>query len=176
MANDDLRISSATVASALGASARIPGIKGIVNNAFLGSAFVKVGEWTPTISFNGGTTGITYDTTQRGHYFLIAQEWCLFDWEFILTNKGSDTGTLRLDLPFTAYSGANLGGAFTTYLTAGVGITTVPVGRAISNQAYMQFVDQSGGSISAALDDGHISNTTNWRGVGSYRTNLGGLG
>lgn len=60
-----------------------------------------VGVWTPTLNIGGSTAGITYDTTRQGHYVVHGRlVYCAFD--FILTSKGSNTGSITLTgLPFT---------------------------------------------------------------------------
>ena len=64
------------------------------------SNYVGTTSWTPTVSFNGGTTGITYGS-QHGKYSRIGNI-CFFTALIVLTSKGSSTGNLRLDLPMTA--------------------------------------------------------------------------
>lgn len=58
------------------------------------------GTWTPTISFGGGTTGITY-SSQVGTYTRIGR-FIFTTVLIVLTNKGSSTGALLINaLPFT---------------------------------------------------------------------------
>lgn len=80
------------------------------------------GTWTPGISFNGGTTGITY-SVQNGQYIKIGQFVSAFFSDIRLTSKGSDTGTARVTgLPFT-----QAGGGFGTckYYTGLSSISTI---------------------------------------------------
>jgi hypothetical protein len=59
------------------------------------------GTWTPTITFGGGSTGITYNTTYTGAtYTKIGNRVCLSGY-VILTNKGSSAGRASVsNLPF----------------------------------------------------------------------------
>jgi hypothetical protein len=61
--------------------------------------------WTPGLSFNNGTTGITYGT-QSATYALMGKR-VYFEWNVVLTSKGSSTGVVRVTgLPFSP-SGSN---------------------------------------------------------------------
>ena len=65
------------------------------------------GTWTPKLTFNGGTTGITY-TTQVGYYRKIGSLVLLWYW-IVLSSKGSSTGTAFIeDLPFNAASNGGM--------------------------------------------------------------------
>lgn len=56
-------------------------------------------SWTPTISFAGSTTGITY-TSQIGWYWKLGGLTFIF-FDIVLSNKGSASGNVRLNLPLT---------------------------------------------------------------------------
>lgn len=57
------------------------------------------GTWTPTLSFGGGSTGITY-LTRIGSYIKIGRL-VFIDFEIDLTSKGSSTGSALISgLPF----------------------------------------------------------------------------
>ena len=59
------------------------------------------GTWTPTIDIGGLTTGITY-SQQKGVYTKVGDVVTVGCW-ILLSNKGSATGTVRIDgLPFAA--------------------------------------------------------------------------
>lgn len=60
-------------------------------------------SYTPVLSFNGGTTGITY-TTRNGEYMRIGNL-VLFNLSILLSNKGSSVGDAQITLPFTNISG-----------------------------------------------------------------------
>ena len=74
------------------------------------------GTWTPTITFNGASVGVTYSSYRGGTYSKIGNR--VFVTGIVeLSNKGSSTGPARIGgLPFTnasgndRYLGANIGG------------------------------------------------------------------
>jgi len=69
------------------------------------NAYVE-GTWTPSITFGGGSTGITY-TTQAGYYTRIGRM-VAAQFQILLSNKGSSTGTaLIAGLPITAGTATN---------------------------------------------------------------------
>jgi hypothetical protein len=60
------------------------------------------GTWTPTPTFGGGSTGITYATAPVGYYTKVGRM-VHIQFGFQLTNKGSSTGNFQVGgLPFTA--------------------------------------------------------------------------
>jgi hypothetical protein len=70
------------------------------------------GTWTPTISFGGASTGITY-AYQAARYIKIGRQVTVFAY-VALTSKGSATGASLLNgLPFVTSAATNLysGGA-----------------------------------------------------------------
>jgi len=79
------------------------------------------GTWTPTVTFGGGSTGITY-SLQTGSYTKIGNiVRCSFDVR--LSSKGSSTGNAKISLPFVS-NGA--GGGSIIYFTGNVSVTTLP--------------------------------------------------
>lgn len=57
------------------------------------------GEWLPSLTFNGASTGITY-LSRAGTYTKIGRS-VTAHFRFVLTSKGSATGVARVfDLPF----------------------------------------------------------------------------
>lgn len=75
------------------------------------------GTWTPTLTFGGGSTGITY-SEQSGKYLKIGQL-VFVKSRITLTSKGSSTGqALVTGLPFTA---ENFGGCVMHYYANMVG-------------------------------------------------------
>jgi hypothetical protein len=58
------------------------------------------GTWTPTVTFGGGSTGVTY-STQQGSYTRIGNR-VVAQCNIALSSKGTSTGTLLVNgLPFT---------------------------------------------------------------------------
>jgi len=129
------------------------------------------GTWTPTISFDAGTTGITYNTgstdaiyTRIGNYV-----WC--DFVVQLTSKGSDTGQMRLaGLPFTSSdysSGTSLDYVGSNLLFTNVsGTDNGAYCSVLGNTTTGYFYDSSQG---ATIIDTNITDTTMIRGGVRYR-------
>ena len=64
-------------------------------------AFYETGTWTPTVSFGGGSTGVTF-STQEGYYTKVGNQVTVHG-RMTLASKGSDLGTFRIEgLPFTS--------------------------------------------------------------------------
>jgi len=81
------------------------------------------GTWTPTLTFGGGSTGITY-TAQVGTYTRIGRM-VLAQFNVALSNKGSSTGTASITgLPYTSITTTSSG----TYIPCGNQNITYPVG------------------------------------------------
>jgi hypothetical protein len=66
------------------------------------------GTWTPTITFDGASAGITYNTTFTGATYTKIGNRVFVSGYLLLTNKGSSTGAAAIaNLPFTSVSGNN---------------------------------------------------------------------
>lgn len=88
-----------TTASASGAGISFPATQSASSDANTLDDYEE-GSWTPTLTFAGGTTGITYSFS-GGSYTKIGNQVTLTG-RFALTNKGSSTGSARITgLPFT---------------------------------------------------------------------------
>jgi hypothetical protein len=67
-------------------------------------------SYTPTLSFGGGNTGITY-SIQSGRYKVLGGGLCVVEVQLNLSSKGSSTGTAKLEgLPFTINTGRAVSG------------------------------------------------------------------
>jgi len=118
------------------------------------------GDWTPGLSFGGGTTGITYQTTYtKGRYTKIGN--IVIVSAFLqLTSKGSSTGdTLLTGLPFTVLN------AFGGYATVSLwfdGITFANQfqGRTALNTttAYLEETTEAG--TATALTNANFADTS----------------
>lgn len=63
-------------------------------------SLVTTGTWTPTLTFGGSSTGITY-STQFGAYVKVGKM-CFITWHIVLTSKGAQTGAASIStLPAT---------------------------------------------------------------------------
>ena len=82
------------------------------------------GTWTPTVTFGGGSTGLTLDAgASVGRYVKIGRS-VTINVRILFTNKGSSTGAAVIGgLPFTS------GGSFAPcghFLNGGITFTGVP--------------------------------------------------
>jgi hypothetical protein len=75
------------------------------------------GTWTMGVSFGGGTTGITYNSSYvTGSYTKVGNR-VFISGVLVLTSKGSSTGSALLTgLPFTSSSSASAASAFSQVL------------------------------------------------------------
>jgi hypothetical protein len=117
-------------------------------------------SFTPTISFGGGATGVTY-SVQYGRYRVIQGEIRL-EVQINLTSKGTSTGTARLEgLPFTASASravAGMGGTVGLYSNM-ASLTSVPVisvNSSTTNATFSRFTSTD----SVGLTDANFTNTT----------------
>jgi hypothetical protein len=121
-----------------------------------------VATFTPTISFAGGTTGITY-TSQSCSYSRIGNI-CFFQLAIVLSNKGSSTGNLQVNLPLTpaAATRCNVLASVVTY-------TGESMQGQISTAGYFTigFSDNAGGAFTT-MTNTHCANTTSIRAFGFY--------
>jgi len=75
------------------------------------------GTWTPSISFDGGTTGITYYTTYNKGWYTKVGNVVTVEMSLVLSSKGTSTGQLRVNMPFVSTSGtASVGASVGTHL------------------------------------------------------------
>lgn len=117
------------------------------------------GTWTPTMTFNGSSTGVTY-SVQSGAYRKIGSI-VFITGRITLSNNGSGVGAaLITGLPFTTATDANfvLGGVSIVFWNAMSGIVGTPTGlfgtAATSISLYM-----SGAGTAAAMTDTNVPNT-----------------
>ena len=128
----------------------------------------ETGTWTPSITFGGGSTGITY-TTQEGFYTRIGDTVWVSAY-VLLSSKGSDTGTALVNgLPFTASNSA----ASSQSLTVGNAANAASLTSAITayvtdNGTTINLVDW-GATGSAVLDDTNFAATTALSITGTYQ-------
>jgi hypothetical protein len=121
------------------------------------------GTWTPTLTFSGGTTGITYDSVRVGTYVKFGRLVWL-NCRVALTNKGSSTGTARVTgLPYTA-SGGTTGNEIIVGNLWWVNYSNpsnymVNIRMDATNNGYMEFMSYSTTS-EVAVTNGYFGNTT----------------
>jgi hypothetical protein len=130
------------------------------------NAYVE-GNFTPVVTFGGGSTGITY-TAQSGVYTRVGR---LVHVEIVilLSSKGSSTGAAVITgLPLTVAQSTAAAGIQASALTAGVGDTYL---MAVFNGAATTITLQDiAAGLAASITDVDFTNTTLLRIGGVYRT------
>ena len=128
----------------------------------------ETGTWAPSITFGGGSTGITY-TTQEGHYTRYGN-WVSVHAYILLSAKGSDTGTaLIAGLPFTAINTAASSHSLSIgNMANAANLTSAVTAYATDNGTTINLVDW-GATGSAVLDDTNFGATTAISVTGTYQ-------
>jgi hypothetical protein len=133
-------------------------------NVVTTATFVAKTSWTPTVSFGGGSTGITY-TVQSGIYQQIGNI-VFFSLDITLNSKGSSTGQMAIGGWPVAQSGtagshflASWGGstAVGTYFWGALAASSMPIWQIVGTTQQI-----------AALNDTNISNGQEFRMSGIY--------
>lgn len=127
----------------------------ILMNSSQGSNILN---WTPVLTFGGGSTGIAY-STQTGTAYKIGR-FVFFTYFIVLTNKGSSTGQAVISgLPFpcsAGWQGDNGGPVFSSNLTyTGQVMMAFTLGTST-----MFFLNSATGAAFTTLSDTAFSNTT----------------
>jgi hypothetical protein len=127
------------------------------------------GTFTPTLTFGGGSTGITY-SNRNGSYTKIGKV-VVVRVGVLLSNKGSSTGTAAITgLPFTveSISYADATGCFGWSNMSGLGGGPLV---AVCSNAATQFLLWSGNATSRIItSDTNYANSTEFYGTITYTT------
>jgi hypothetical protein len=131
------------------------------------------GNWTATIAFGGGTTGITYSQAS-GRYTKIGREvFCSF--VITMTDKGSSNGNVTINgLPFTSTNDSeDRVNGIVSFMGGVSGIFSQLMVYNTTNTANAGIYDTNGHqgdtSSSASITDSNFSNSTHIRGFINYR-------
>jgi len=117
------------------------------------------GTWTPTLSFSGASTGITYGASTLGRYTKIGNL-VTATGMLVLTNKGSATGPAQIGgLPFIAANDSVYGSVAVGVATGFSGITGSALGAVLPNTARIGLY-QSANGASTGLTNTQFSNTS----------------
>jgi hypothetical protein len=123
----------------------------------------QTGSWTPTLTFGGGSTGITY-SSQAGAYTRIGNR-VFCEGSIILTNKGSSVGAASISgLPFTV--GSFRGTVDFNKATNLSGITGPIYGSCAATSIDSIFHSDASGSLT--IYDTNFTNTTDLRFQATY--------
>ena len=127
------------------------------------------GTWTPTITFGGGATSLTYNT-QYGVYTKIGNV-VHFSFRVILSNKGSSTGAAAFGgLPFTsANTNGNFGAVPVAFADAVVSFDKTLTWIVDPNATTIN-VRYCNGTNYADMNDTNFTNSSNIIASGTYRT------
>jgi hypothetical protein len=119
------------------------------------------GLFTPTITFNSASVGITYNSAgTRGSYVRIGRQVTVTGL-VTLTSKGSSTGDAAIAaLPFTMAAGPEVRSAAALFIQTGITFTGTYSGIGINgnNSIFLYSVPTTGAA--AALTDANFSNTS----------------
>jgi hypothetical protein len=171
-ANSQLANSSVTVGSTSislgGSSTSIAGLTGGVNFGGTTLSTYAEGTWTPTVSFNNASVGVTY-SAQVGTYTRIGDR-VLAEGRVTLSAKGSSTGAVRIGgLPFTTGSSSAFSGSVAFYVN-GATYTGVLTGLTTASSTNFSLWVVNNGTTTQFTDAG-VTNTFDIIISISYRTN-----
>lgn len=119
-------------------------------------------DWTPGLTFGGGSTDIAY-STQTGKYWELGPNLVNVIGHIILSNKGSSTGAaLITGLPHTAVKGMISFGYYS--------LTGLTVGGIVAYMASASTITirQNGTTSSGAVSNSNFSNTSELIFSGAY--------
>jgi hypothetical protein len=151
----------------------------ISDNAFVGTGtsvsltgrevpVYTTGTWTPTITFGGGSTGVTY-SQQEGNYTRIGRIVYVSGY-FVLTSKGTDTGSAKINgLPFTAVNLGSQTESFVVNRTANMASLTSAITGNVDDNASTFALFDHGAAGSTTVDDTNFTNTSVIRFSGTYQ-------
>ena len=136
----------------------------------------EIGSWTPELTINSSTSGITY--TSRSAAYTKIGELVFVEGDIQLSSRGSNGGTVRIqNLPFNfddRTGGTSLDGsaglcAFQAN-TSGLHSPICLIGRGGTDEIDMRAATTNGGDISPALQHSTITNSFSIRFALTYRT------
>ena len=129
------------------------------------------GTWTPTVTFGGGSTGITY-STQSGGYVKVGSKVTV--WFYLqLSNKGSSTGDSKIQgLPYTNSSaaGRSEGATFTPNYWTNFNSAIIPGGYVQGNQSLIYMINTDGSMNTGTIANTVWSNSSAIYGCATYST------
>jgi hypothetical protein len=126
------------------------------------------GTWTPSITFGGGSTGVTYGT-QEGYYTRVGNQVTVHG-DLILTAKGTDTGQAVLrGLPFTVKDTSNSSQSLSVGQCANMASLTSAVTGVFTDNNTTIILRDWGATGTANLDDTNFTSTSIIRFSGTYQ-------
>ena len=125
--------------------------------------------WTPSVTFGGGSTGLTTAFKIGSYYTVGAMVVVAFD--ILLTAKGSSTGALQIgNLPITVNASWVSGGlAFQGIFTASVTFAGRSLfATAVPSSTHLSVFEVVSGGTSVVVDDTFCSNSSEFSGTFMY--------
>lgn len=124
--------------------------------------YYEIGSYTPTITFGGGSTGMTF--TFRPGYYIKHRDYYTASAFIYFSNKGSSTGNALITLPFAGSSRTRNDHPASLLLDdfnaiAGTVFATRP---AATGSIYPYYLPAAGG-VSVALNDTHFKSTSQFQ-------------
>ena len=119
------------------------------------------GTFTPTMSFGGGTTGITYGT-QLGRYTRIGREVTVHIY-LVFSSKGSSTGAAKIaSLPFTTPSGDAFYSGITFGYFQNITYTGMLTGHTDSGASTVSLLNTTLLGVSSTITDANFADNSNY--------------
>ena len=115
-------------------------------------------NYSPLLSFGGGSTGITY--TRNTGRFLELGDFILATGIITLSAKGSSTGAAKISLPATVRNDADSYAAASLHLSDVVFTGTAQAYADINTTSLVLTTAAAAGGAYAALDEGDFTNTS----------------
>jgi len=122
----------------------------------------SIGSFSPDVAFGGGNTGITY--TQRNGRFEKTGKTVHYWFDIILSNKGSSTGVLTLNLPIPPRAGISAPG--TAWFYQGNTVSATSFSYVNPSNALVYFLE----SPTAFVSDTQLTNTAGFSGYLCYES------
>jgi hypothetical protein len=155
----------ATIPTTSGTGITFPATQNASSNANTLDDYEE-GTWTPSITFGGASTGITY-SAQYGYYTKIGNV-VYYYCSIQLTNKGSSTGdALVTGLPFTASSATALFPTGNLRSVTALTVTAPSYATATRSNSTINLLDNLLGT-QQAITNSNFSNNTEFNVTGFY--------
>jgi hypothetical protein len=152
----------------------------ISDNAFVGTSATppsvvgrslpvyETGTWTPTITFGGGSTGITY-AAQEGVYTRVGNI-CYVSGFFTLSANGSSTGNAVIDgLPYTSKNTISSYQSITFSRVLNMAGLQSPIDGNINGNATTITLNDTGATGASNIDETNFTATSTIRFSGTYQ-------
>jgi hypothetical protein len=127
------------------------------------------GQWTPTVSYSGGSTGIAYGANTFGYYTKIGNT-VSYSGYLTLTSKGSDSGYVYLHVPFAAASATDSHQSGLTFgITSGMASLTSPISGVYLQSDSKILLYDHGATGANALTEANLTDASELRFSGTYQ-------